>query len=98
MRRHEIALALASRGPLNTIPAVFRIHVFRACRLWFVALLVSPLILSAQTASPFVSGAWCGNVTPTSASVAIRLNAPGLRVRLRVSPRVGCRPQCFRRR
>jgi phosphodiesterase/alkaline phosphatase D-like protein len=38
-----------------------------------------------QAESPFVSGAWCGNVTPTSATVAIRLNAPGLRVRLQVS-------------
>lgn len=70
-------------------------HVFRAWRLWLVALLVSPLILCAQTASPFVSGAWCGNVTPTSASVAIRLTAPGLRVRLRVSPQSGLSPAVF---
>ena len=95
MRGCEIALALASRGPRNTVSVVVRNHVFRAGRLWFVALLVSPLILSAQTASPFISGAWCGNVTPTSASVAIRLNAPGLRVRLRVSPQSGLSPAVF---
>ena len=40
---------------------------------------------SAADASPFVGGVWAGNVTPTSATVSIRLNAPGLRVRLQVS-------------
>jgi len=95
MRGCEIALALASRGPRNTVAVVVRNHVFCAGRLWLAALLVSPLILSAQTASPFISGAWCGNVTPTSASVAIRLNAPGLRVRLRVSPQSGLSPAVF---
>ena len=39
----------------------------------------------AQTASPFVSGAWSGNVTSTSATACIRLNASGLRARLAVS-------------
>lgn len=36
----------------------------------------------AQTTSPFLSGVWSGNVTPTSASVVARLNAPALKVRL----------------
>jgi phosphodiesterase/alkaline phosphatase D-like protein len=41
--------------------------------------------LFAQTAGPFLSGVWSGNVTPTSASVVARLNAPSLRTRLVVS-------------
>jgi phosphodiesterase/alkaline phosphatase D-like protein len=41
--------------------------------------------LSAQTSSPFVGGVWSGNVSPTGATVALRLNAAGLRVRLQVS-------------
>ena len=36
----------------------------------------------AQTPSPFLGGMWCGSVTPTTATVAVHLNAPGLRVRL----------------
>jgi phosphodiesterase/alkaline phosphatase D-like protein len=51
--------------------------------------------LRAQTASPFVSGAWCGNVTPTSATVCVRLNAAGLRVRLVVSPNDRLSPAVF---
>ena len=35
--------------------------------------------------SPFIGGVWSGNVTPTSATVAVRLNAPTQRVRLQVS-------------
>jgi alkaline phosphatase D len=50
----------------------------------FVGLFAAAL-LSAQTGSPFQSGVWCGNVTSTSANVAARLNAAGLRVRLQVS-------------
>ncbi len=50
--------------------------------------------LRAQTAAPtatvlpanvFTSSVWSGNVTPTSASVVVRLNTAGLRVRLLVS-------------
>lgn len=51
--------------------------------------------LVAQTASPFVSGVWCGNVTPTSASVAVRLNAPNLRVRLVVGTNDRLAPAVF---
>lgn len=46
--------------------------------------LFAPVLL-AQTASPFASSVWSGNVTPTSASVVARLTASGLRVRLLVS-------------
>ncbi len=39
----------------------------------------------AQSAAPLQSGAWCGNVTATSATVCVRLAASGERVRLVVS-------------
>jgi phosphodiesterase/alkaline phosphatase D-like protein len=39
----------------------------------------------AQSGSPVVGGVWCGNVSPTSATVAGRLTASALRVRLVVS-------------
>jgi alkaline phosphatase D len=53
-------------------------------RLLGMALVVGTL--SAQFApSPFVSGAWSGNVTATSATVCIRLTSAGQRVRLAVS-------------
>ena len=45
-------------------------------------LVLSPAAGQAQTLSPFVSGAWSGNVTATSATVCIRLGAAGQRVRL----------------
>jgi phosphodiesterase/alkaline phosphatase D-like protein len=38
-----------------------------------------------QGASVFIGGVWSGNVSPTSATVAARFNAAGLRVRLHVS-------------
>lgn len=41
--------------------------------------------VAAQTPSPFLGGAWTGNVTPTTATVAVRLSASGLRVRLHAS-------------
>ena len=36
----------------------------------------------AQSVSPFAGGAWCGNVTPTTATVKVRLASPGLAARL----------------
>ncbi len=56
----------------------------------FILCLLSLFLLvplgRAQTAvSPFVSGAWSGNISPTSATVCIRLSAAGQRVRLAVS-------------
>ena len=38
-----------------------------------------------QISSPFVGGAWCGNVTPTSATATIRLTASGQKIRWVVS-------------
>ena len=48
-----------------------------------------------QGNSPFIGGAWAGNVTPTSATVSIRLHEPGLRVRLQVSQSPGLTPALF---
>jgi hypothetical protein len=39
----------------------------------------------AQPVGVFIGGAWSGNISPTSATVAIRLAATGQRVRLQVS-------------
>jgi hypothetical protein len=43
------------------------------------------VVAFGQSATPVVGGVWSGNVTPTSATVVVRLNEPGLRVRLHVS-------------
>lgn len=48
-----------------------------------------------QAASPFVSGVWSGNVTPTSATVVARLNATALRTRLAVSPNPSLSPATY---
>ncbi len=50
-------------------------------------LLFLSLVVGAfgQQTGPFVGGAWSGNVSPTSATVAIRLTASAQRVRLQVS-------------
>src|SRR5579885_1613853 len=45
--------------------------------------------------SPFASGAWSGNLTPTSATVTIRLNASALDVRLVLSPSATLSPAKF---
>ncbi|MBS0664582.1 MAG: alkaline phosphatase D family protein [Verrucomicrobia bacterium] len=47
-----------------------------------LAALFASAPLFGQVAAPLVSGPWCGNVTATSATVAVRLNASGLAVRL----------------
>ena len=63
--------------------------------MWVGVLFASLASVRAQTASPFVSGVWCGNVTPTSASVSVRLNAAGLRARLVVSTNDRLTPAVF---
>lgn len=62
---------------------------------WLASLLALAHLALAQTVPPFASGAWSGNVTPTSATVCIRLLAPGLRVRLVVSPNPTLVPATF---
>ncbi|MFM8617250.1 MAG: hypothetical protein ACKOE8_00780, partial [Opitutaceae bacterium] len=39
----------------------------------------------AQSASPFAGGVWCGNVTPTTATVKVRLTSSGQAVRLAIA-------------
>ncbi len=49
---------------------------------------VSLFLLATVTAfaqSPFFGGVWAGNVSPTSATVSVRLNAAGVRVRVLIS-------------
>ncbi|MBL9203029.1 MAG: alkaline phosphatase D family protein [Opitutaceae bacterium] len=48
-----------------------------------------------QPGSPFVGGVWSGNVSTTAATVALRLTAPGLRVRLQVSQNENLTPAVF---
>lgn len=65
-------------------------------RLLFVcSLLFYGTAAVAQSASPFIGGVWSGNVSSTSATVAVRLNAPGLRVRLQVSQSQSLTPSVF---
>ena len=64
----------------------------------FILLLTLALVtsgVSAQTASPFVSSVWSGNVTPTSGSVVVRLATAGQRVRLQVSVNPSLTPAIF---
>lgn len=50
-----------------------------------VALVFLALTFTALAQSPFAGGAWCGNVTPTSVTVSVRLNTAAQRVRLVIS-------------
>lgn len=50
--------------------------------LLFVAICLTAF---AQSGAPVIGGPWCGNVSPTSATVAVRLTDSGLRVRLQLS-------------
>ncbi len=49
----------------------------------------------AQTGVWVVGGVWSGNVSPTGATVAVRLNASGQRVRLQVSQNENLTPAVF---
>lgn len=60
-----------------------------------LALLVSVAFSYGQTPSPFASGVWSGNVTPSSASVVVRLMTPAQRVRLQVSVNPSLTPAVF---
>src|SRR4051794_2111570 len=48
-----------------------------------------------QNSGPFIGGAWSGNVSPTGATVSIRLNTSGQRVRLQVSRQETLSPGLF---
>ena len=88
-------MGLASGIVTSTLRQVIYLHASRAVSVWALVLFSGFASLCAQTASPFVSGAWCGNVTPSSATVSIRLNAPGLRVRLAVGTNDRLSPAVF---
>jgi phosphodiesterase/alkaline phosphatase D-like protein len=53
------------------------------------------VVALGQDSGPFIGGAWSGNVSPTSATVSIRLNAPGVRVRLQLSQDESLTPAIF---
>ncbi len=55
------------------------------CRALCLAGLLASGLARAQVAAPLVAGPWSGNVTATSATATVRLNAAGLAVRLVVS-------------
>ena len=77
------------RGRLSFSLSIFKLR-------WvFITLGAGVVVGWGQTASPFLSGAWCGNVTPTSATVCTRMNATGLRVRLVVSTNERLAPAVF---
>jgi phosphodiesterase/alkaline phosphatase D-like protein len=58
-------------------------------------LLISCASAVAQSELFIVGGVWSGNVTPTSATVALRLNAGGQRVRLLVSQNENLSPGTY---
>lgn len=93
--RRGRGLGLASRVTGNTFLKVISPLTLRAVWVCFAVVLAGATSLCAQTASPFLSGVWCGNVTPTSASVSVRLNASGLRARLVVSTNDRLTPAVF---
>lgn len=64
----------------------------RSSVLCFFALAV---VAFGQHSGPFIGGAWSGNVSPTSATVSIRLNTTGTRVRLQVSKNENLTPAIF---
>jgi len=70
-------------------------HTIRGGWVLVAGLLAGLPMMRAQAVSPFVSGVWSGNVTPTSASVSVRLNAAGLRARLVVSTNDRLTPAVF---
>ena len=64
----------------------------RSSVLCFFALVV---VAFGQHSGPFIGGAWSGNVSPTGATVSIRLNTTGTRVRLQVSKNESLTPAIF---
>jgi phosphodiesterase/alkaline phosphatase D-like protein len=58
----------------------------------FLALAVAAF---GQNSGPFIGGAWSGNVSPTSVTVSIRLNASAQRVRLHVSQNESLTPAVY---
>lgn len=91
--RRGFALACSTGGVNETVMGSEPLR--RVIWFWMLSLLLGLPAGRAQTASPFVSGVWSGNVTSTSALVCVRLNAAGLRVRLVVSGNEQLTPALF---
>ncbi len=94
-RLPETVLKLASPPVTNTLRPVNFPFATRIICIWGFVLSAGWVSLCGQTASPFLSGVWSGNVTPTSATVSVRLNAAGLRVRLAVGTNSQLSPAVF---
>jgi phosphodiesterase/alkaline phosphatase D-like protein len=64
-------------------------------RTGFLCFFALAAVAFGQHSGPFIGGAWAGNVSPTSATVSIRLNTTGVRVRLQVSQNENLTPAVF---
>jgi phosphodiesterase/alkaline phosphatase D-like protein len=58
----------------------------------FLAVTVAAL---GQQSGPFIGGVWAGNVSPTGATVSVRLNAASQRVRVQISQNQNLSPAIF---
>lgn len=67
----------------------------KASRFSLIVFFVISVTAYGQSSGPFVCSVWSGNVTPTSATVVARLNAPGLKVRLQISENENLAPAIF---
>src|SRR3954464_6707749 len=81
-----------------------RVAGFRQPRLLCQTAVVSPaskaflFVMFASVAfgqAQFIGGVWSGNVTPTSATVVVRLDQAAIRVRLQVSEKESLSPAIF---
>jgi phosphodiesterase/alkaline phosphatase D-like protein len=64
-------------------------------RLAFLLIATPPVWGQQSVDSPLIGGMWCGSVTPTSATVVVRLNTSGIRVRVQVSTSSTLSPAVF---
>jgi phosphodiesterase/alkaline phosphatase D-like protein len=64
-------------------------------RFSFFSFFALTVAVYGQHSGPFIGGVWSGNVTPTSATVSVRLNTPGTRVRLQISQNENLSPAVF---
>jgi phosphodiesterase/alkaline phosphatase D-like protein len=60
-----------------------------------VLFIVTYVTSLAQGGAAFIGGVWSGNITPTSGTVAARLDTPGVKVRLRISTNPGLTPALY---
>ena len=84
LRNGRAALSIYSLAEIAAGKSLGLIPLMKLANLVFV-FLAACSALFGQSLSPVVGGVWSGNVSSTSATVAVRLNSSGLRVRLQVS-------------